>query len=316
VSRCRWFIVSVSGILTTCPCISRQVTTTNVSAAPFVLSGDVQELPIALIKGYAFVEAEVNGVAGKLMLDTGHSDANGLVLNDHRIPFKDGTVVGSGFFGSGQRFTVWTRPVVDKVTLANRLTYAGLTNIRSQNASMLEAITPDFLGWVGYAFWSNYALKLDYKNSIATFYRNDMDGGPERAFVKAERVISVLPYENRKLAGHPVMAVTLGSLSFTAAWDNGQYGGLWISREIQDQMIKERTLGLESDGQSYSLSNIRVGGVLVKSIPHVEIHHEPFAAAKVIGITEQNVMTFGFGLLNQYTTVWDYQAKKIYLLER
>jgi hypothetical protein len=85
---------------------------------------------------------------------------------------------------------------------------------------------------------------------------------------------------------------------------------------VKGYAIKEGTLRLESDGRSYLLNNIRIDGVLVKSVPHVEIHHEPFAAAKPIGITEQNIVTFGFGLLNQYTTVWDYQAKRIYLLER
>lgn len=315
MSRCKWCIVIALGILTTCEAVHPQLTMPNVPAGAFVLAGDVQELPIVLVKGYAFVEAEVNGGAGKLMLDTGHADKNGLVLNDHRISFNDGTVIGSGFFGSGQKFTVWVRPVVDKVTLANRLTYTGLTSIRSQDASMLEAITPDFLGFLGYAFWRDYALKLDYKNSVAIFYRNNMEGGPAKAFLKAEKVIGVLPYETHKLPGHPVMPVMLGSFSFTAAWDNGQYGGLWISQETQDHMIKEGTLRLESDGQSYSLNNIRIGEVPVKSIGHIEIHHEPFAASKSIGMPEQNVITFGFGLLNQYKTVWDYQAKKIYLLE-
>jgi hypothetical protein len=54
---------------------------------------------------------------------------------------------------------------------------------------------------------------------------------------------------------------------------------------VKGYAIKEGTLRLESDGRSYLLNNIRIDGVLVKSVPHVEIHHEPFAAAKPIGIT-------------------------------
>jgi hypothetical protein len=74
LSRCKRSIVRVLVILSTCGTVSTQVTTTTLPAAPFVLTGDVQELPIVLVKGYPFLKAEVNGVAGKLMLDTGESD--------------------------------------------------------------------------------------------------------------------------------------------------------------------------------------------------------------------------------------------------
>ena len=40
------------------------------------------------------------------------------------------------------------------------------------------------------------------------------------------------------------------------------------------------------------------------------------AVRKAIQITEPYVMDFGYRLLDQYNTVWDYEEKKIYILER
>lgn len=154
-------------------------------------SGETVTLPIVLIKNYPFIEGSIAGVRGKLMLDTGAEQA--LAINDHRVPLVGGIAIGSGLFGSGQRFAVRLVPRVTEVHIAF-LSFAQATTVQAQDARQLESIAPDFLGWLGYDSWAGYAMKLDYKHRRATFYK----GGP-KSYLKGERIIAELPFEVRKL---------------------------------------------------------------------------------------------------------------------
>jgi len=70
------------------------------------LSGERIVLPIVMVREFPFIEGSIAGVAGKLMLDTGHKHA--LAINDRRVPVINPLAAGRGSFGSGQTFDVRT----------------------------------------------------------------------------------------------------------------------------------------------------------------------------------------------------------------
>jgi hypothetical protein len=61
---------------------------------------------------------------------------------------------------------------VATVDLAGGSSYRSIHNVTGNNlAFMEEAITPDFLGFIGHDFYRGYLFKLDYKGNRITFYR-------------------------------------------------------------------------------------------------------------------------------------------------
>jgi hypothetical protein len=121
----------------------------------FSLTQDEWSVPIVLVRSYPFVEAEVNGLKGKLMLDTGMEQE--LVINDHRVPLTEGTKTGTVYFGSGERFGVWNRPRIDNVVLAGQMRFEGLANVPRQNAVHWNTLRRTF--WDGSGLTSGRGMR-------------------------------------------------------------------------------------------------------------------------------------------------------------
>jgi hypothetical protein len=281
-------------------------------APEFRLHGEEVSLPIVMVREFPFVEAQVNGVKGKLMLDTGDNSALG--LNDNHLTLPDGRTVGQGQFGSGQTFKLILRPLVDQVRLPGGLAYGPITTVMSQSATQLEHITPDFLGWLGYWFWDGYAMKLDYKAARVTFYK----GGP-KAFLKGEKVIAALPFTLPKLPNQPVIRVRIGGVEFQTVFDTGQYGNLYTDAAT----LKHLTVigAVRPAAGEHHPADVRLqlpGGLNVrveKLATHPSEEAAPFA--KPIGLdASPHILSLGYGFLKQYKTVWDYPGRTLYLLKR
>jgi hypothetical protein len=281
-------------------------------APEFRLKGDVVSIPFVMVREFPFVEAEVNGVKGKLLLDTGALEA--LSLNHNHIKLPEGRVIGRGNFASGQTFEMVLRPSLDNVRLAGVLAYGRVTTVRSQDAAQLERITPDFLGWLGYSFWDGYAVKFDYKASKATFYK----GGP-KAFLKGEAVIAAIPFETPKLPNNPVMVAKIGDTDFATILDTGQYGNLFADKATLERLTAAGAIkpaaGVDNAVDVAALRFSKGPAIpLAKLATHPIEGAAPFA--KAIGVASPRIMSLGYAFLRQYKTVWDYPSKTLYLLRR
>ncbi|WP_420142351.1 hypothetical protein [Sphingomonas sp.] len=270
------------------------------------LAGEIVTLPIVMVREYPFIEGEVAGVKGKLMLDTGMGEP--FVINDHRVPMTGGTKIGTGFFGSGQTFDIRLQAGVDGVRIG-ALRYPRVTNVQSQDARMLERITPDFLGWVGQAAFASHAMKLDYRRLTATFYK----GGPE-AFTRGETVIAVLPFETRKLPNIPLLPARIGDLDAIVSLDTGMNGSLAISEEKRQRLVAAGLIKPTQDPEAFDLHGVRIAGMAAATFPAIEVEEGPSPSAKSVGITEDTELELGYVFLRNYKTVWDYRAKRLYLL--
>lgn len=280
-------------------------------APEFRLTGDVVSIPFVMVREFPFVEAEINGVKGKLMLDTGALEA--MSLNHNPLKLPEGRSIGQGRFGSGQTYEMFLRPYIDSVRLAGGLSYGRVNTMRSQDARQLEGITPDFIGWIGYYFWDGYAVKMDYKASKATFYK----GGP-KAFLKGETVIAALPFETRKLPNHPIMTATVGGVAFETVFDTGQYGNIFTDAATLARLTKSGAVKPVAGEDNPADVTVRFAKGPPIALPKLATHPaegaEPFA--KAIGLKSTNIMSLGYAFLGQYKTVWDYPNKTLYLLKK
>lgn len=301
----------VTGTLAASAAVAQEYPRRSEHAPEFRLTGDVVSIPFAMVGEFPFVEAEINGVRGKLMLDTGALDA--LSLNHNHIELPAGRVIGQGKFGSGQTYELILRPSVRNVRLASGPTYRHVTTVHSQDAAQLEQITPDFLGWLGYSFWDGYSVKFDYKLLKATFYK----GGPE-AFLKGETIVAAIPFDTPKLPNNPVMMTRIGDSKFSTIIDTGQYGGIYADKITFDRLKSagaiKPAIGEENPLDVSELFFSDGPAISLAKLPSYPIEDSaPFA--KSIGVSPPRIMTLGYALLHQYKTVWDYPNKTLYLLK-
>lgn len=272
------------------------------------LSGERVVLPIVMVREFPFIEGSVAGVTGKLMLDTGQQKA--LAINDRRVPVVAPVAAGKGSFGSGQTFDVRVAPVVKEIRVG-QLRYENVTQVQSQDAALLESITPDFIGWLGHDFWEGYALELDYRLSQAVFYR-----GSSEDYLLGEKVVAELPYASRKLPNIPVMNGKIAGIDATVAFDSGQNGMLYMDAETKSRLIGEGALTWSGDGDKYHVNKLELQGRVFDDLKNIGVYTTPFPAAIPTGLSDKTLLTLGFSFLSKYKTVWDSNKKVIYVLEK
>lgn len=301
----------LAGVVAT-PAAIALVSSHDAEFAPeFRIKGNVVSIPFVMVREFPFVEAEVNGVKGKLLLDTGALEA--LSLNHNHLKLPEGRVLGRSNFASGQTYEMILRPSVGKVSLAGGLNYNHITNLHSQDATQLEHITPDFLGWLGHEFWAGYAVKFDYKALKATFYK----GGP-KAFLKGETVIAAIPFEIRNRPNVPVLTARIGDTDFETVLDTGQYGNIYADAAVLKHLLAIGAANPAQDGEDdVDIKAIRFSRG--PEIPMAKLGSHPIEDAapfaKAIGVTSPRIMSLGYAFLKQYKTVWDYPNATLYLLK-
>ncbi|QNL52312.1 hypothetical protein H8S90_12505 [Olivibacter sp. SDN3] len=284
-----------------------------------VLHGDTVVFPIKLVNAYPFISGTVNGVTGKFMFDTGSS--NSIALNDNVLSFPEKKVTGSGVVGSGQTYKASTIDTVKKITFNNGLVYKNLEKIHSANYNFVENITPDFIGYIGYKFFEGYTFKLDYIHKKVTFYKNTPQRELNKDFLTNEKVLSIIDFDTRRLPNHPLIKFKIGNTEILGAFDTGQNGLLQVSDNTQKVLSSERLItqsGVDGAGDTIlTVKNVLIGEQLKIDLKGIE--QEEAENIKVIRkeleIPEPDLMTFGYRFLSLYKTVWDFDAKKIYILE-
>ena len=284
------------------------------------LHGDIVAFPITLINAFPFITGTVNGVQGKFMFDTG--SAASISLNDNFIKLPNKKPQSSGVVSSGQTFKTSITDTIREIKFTNGITYRNLENIMSGNYAFLQKyITPDCIGYVGHNFFNGYLFKLDYIKRQITFYKSSAERSTSKDFLANEKVLAIIDFEIRKLPNHPLVKLQIDGINVLGAFDTGQYGSLQLD-STSGNVLKRSGMVLSSgtDGEGDTLltvKNITMDGKFKTDLKGVEFSdlEDSQIIRKALAITEPNFMDIGYRFLSLYKTVWDYDKKKIYILE-
>lgn len=284
------------------------------------LHGDIIVFPITLINAFPFISGTVDGVNGKFMFDTG--SATSISLNDNFIKLPNKKVKGNGVVGSGQSFKTSINDTIREIKFTNGITYLNLENITSANYDFLQRyITPDFIGYIGHNFFKDYLFKLDYIGRKITFYKSSAERSNTKDFLVDEKVLAVIDFKTRKLENHPIVNVTIGNINVLGAFDTGQYGMLQLDSPSSKELRSKGYVfdyGTDGDGDTLlNVKNITIDGKFKTALKGVEFSdlEGTQIIRNALDITEPNILDIGYRFLSQYKTVWDYENKKIYILE-
>ena len=127
--------------------------------------------------------------------------------------------------------------------------------------------------------------------------------------------MGVIPFETRRLPNNPITSATLGSTSLELVFDTGQYGILFAEPEAMDRLTAEGRL-TPFDEETSTLSGLVIGGDALTLDLNLNVFGQSFPPAAAMDVHSPVVVSLGYAILSRYKTVWDYSAKRIYLLER
>jgi len=287
----------------------------------FVPTEDIVVFPITLINAFPFISGEVNGIKGKFMFDTGNQNA--LDINDNLVELPGKKTKGNGQVASGQKFKNNINDTIAEVKLANGSVYKNLLNIKSANYDFLQnAITPDCIGYIGHNFFKGYLVKLDYLRRKIILYKNTEQRKASKDFLEGEKVLAIINFETRRLPNHPLVAVKIGGIEMIAAFDTGQYGSFQLENKAEKLLIAKSLIvpaGKDAEGDSvFTIKDLVLDGTFKTTLKGVyfETREDNEHVRKALEITEDNIIDVGYRFLDQYKTIWDYEAKKIYILEK
>lgn len=287
----------------------------------FLPTEDIVVFPITLINAFPFISGEVNGVKGKFMFDTGNQNA--LDINDNLVQLAQKKEKGSGQVGSGQKFKANINDTIAEVKLADGSVYKNLVNIKSGNYDFLQnAITPDCIGYIGHNFFKGYLVKLDYLRRKIILYKNTDQRKSSKDFLEGEKVLAIINFEIRRLPNHPLVRVKIGGIEMIAAFDTGQYGTFQLEDKVE-KLLTAKSLIIPSgkdaeNDKTYTINDMVLDGKFKVSLKGVysETREDNEHVREALQITEDNIIDIGYRFLDQYKTIWDYEAKKIYILEK
>ncbi|WP_439490176.1 hypothetical protein [Algoriphagus sp.] len=285
----------------------------------FRLTGDSISFPLTIVNAFPFISGEVNGVKGKFMFDTGHQGA--LAINNNIVPLSSQKAHGNGFVASGQQFKKYTNDTIDDVRLVNGLHFQNLKQIPSANYDFLQDnITPDCIGYIGYDFFKGYTFKLDYAKRKLTFYKHTQERESSKDFLAGEKVLAILDFEIRNLPNIPMIKVKVDDVEMLGLFDTGgSYGLLEFTDKDSEKLVKRKFLkeyGKDGyDEDLFVLNKVRISNQFTTDFIGIHKIEESSQFKKAIGVAEDNLLILSYRFLSKYKTVWDYDHKKIYVLE-
>ena len=314
---CQIWNLSISSLLAVLGCFGAGAQTDSACGTPFTLTTEHLSVPITVINDFIFLQAEVNGIHGKIMFDTGTPEA--LVLNDHLLEgLGPGKVEGQALVGSGQMYTITTRTCVHAVSVGGAPP-RDMPLVESNDLGFIEKdITPDFLGFVGYQAFAGSTFELDYVRRRLEFEKNVKGSRP--ALLNGQTVLATLPFTTRRRPNSPLISVKLGGQTFLGTFDTGQSGSLEMSDALRESLVHAGSLvplpGRDDDGNVvYRVKDVELTHGVHISLPAMTIHPIHSPSDKGIGITEHAVIHLGFQMLSQFKTVWDWPNHTIYLVK-
>ena len=251
------------------------------------------------------------------MFDTGNP--NSFLLNNKYLELNKGENLGTGATGSGQSLELYSDEVKnirighDYQIDSHPVQHAdlGFTQI---------GIHSELMGFLGYEFMKDYEFVIDYDNQMIEMYL--IDSAISSTFYEEGEIVVVLDFTTPFMSNIPYVNFDCNGKEITANFDTGNQGILHLNESKRIDFIKERVItevtskgmyGQPTDITVYSMNDLSYEGVKLKKIKNLIL-----TDIQGIPITETSEFELGIGyqFLKNYRSVWNFETKKIVLLER
>lgn len=261
-------------------------------------------LPFHLVDGYILVSAEVNGVKGKFIFDTG--TPLDFMINNNLIPLEKNNFLSSGKAGSGQVLDVY-RSDIDQIKIKHSpLEFKNLKDITHTDFSfMQDSIAPDVLGTIGYDIMKDYVITIDYNRQVL---RLDSLAGNMSDFKR----IATFRYDNEGNFPEVIFTASNGK-KIPGYFDTGSQGVIKCTKSFLNELSDDNLIKIHSTGIWYGYA---VEGLKSYSIADLSYNNIDFHLKHLWYIQgNENRISLGYSFLKDYISVWDFKNKSIIIYE-
>ena len=258
-------------------------------------------LPFELQDGFILLPAELRGVPGVLLFDTGTPFP--LLVNNTVVPLALIGPGSPGAAGSGQTFRIHRHADVGPVSLGGeRFAHTGAV-ISGDIGWLNQIFRASFLGFAGQPLVREHEMLIDYQSRQLSLFRLDAEGRPLAPHTPGREGGVTLPFEGFD-AGRvnlPYVMAEVAGVRIEVMFDTGTNGSLNLSSEGRRALEAAGALRPAGPGL-YTLDGLRLGG-------------QP-APNRFPAPTDgpQNRLTMGYASLALYRSIWNYPRGEITLI--
>lgn len=263
-----------------------------------VAADTVATVPMIVKDGYIFIPGEVNGKAGKFMLDNGSPFR--FFLNSHYVNVTVGPEIARGRAGSGQPIVVHTSKDVDTITFGDNA-YRAVSDAMAADFQFIEnGIVPDYLGFIGAKLLSAFTFSINYSQTQLAF--SDASRPPDVLYGKSKPV-ALVAFEGND-GSLPYATFGLGGVELRARFDTGSAGVLQLPLDLKTKLEKAGNLYCRMTKQDPPTTVCKVTGLKYGDTTF-ELDGLQYSEG------HESKGTFGAALLRHYLTIWNLQKRTI-----
>lgn len=274
---------------------------------------DTVTLPFRLRNGLIYMPAQLNGVEGYFLFDSGCP----VVLLNKKFSNHSKVIKGLSFdfmgMGGKMEEQVWSRE--------NHLKWAGTDLLLDAPASYMDGAELDddvnFFGLLGYAMFSDYQITFDYQAERLLLERVDTAGKLTGAGIYKGKLVAGAPLAMRRHI--PVVSLRLGSRDYPMGIDCGANANV-VQASLKGaigKLFDQEEQGVSINGvgnANESASSCYLMGASVAGLPLQDMYtvltRQPIGA----GSGEHSLGVLGLlgaPFLNQYRTTLNFYARSI-----
>ncbi|QKJ62927.1 PDZ domain-containing protein [Flavobacterium sp. M31R6] len=285
----------------------------------FVFDKGIEKVtvPLVLINNLVFIPIKVNGVELNFLLDTGVEETILFSLEDNPdVNFYNSEKITLRGLGSEEA-------IEGLKTTNNILELNGLTShhqliyvILDQSFNLSSQIGIPVNGIIGYQFFKDNLVRLDYASKKVIIYKND-----DEKRKKFEKKFSTIPITIEKfkpyLKGNVVM--DKGGVDVKLLVDIGNSDSIWLFQNLSE-LIKVPTKNFEDFlGKGFS------GDIEGKRARIPEFSFEKYdfkspivafpdsSSIKSVRMVQDRVGSVGGEILKRFSVIFDYKNERLYL---
>jgi hypothetical protein len=270
-------------------------------------------LPFHLIDGFMMIDGDVQGKKGKFLFDTG--TPFGILLNNHYLNIQKKDLVISGNAGSGQVLDIYLEEAID-INIGNQVGYNKLDIVPNSDFSFIEkGIVSEFLGFIGYDFFKNYEILINYDYQTITLNKLDKKGTVIYPYVLPNEVVTTFQFTTTNAKQIPIVALNIGLNPIEAHFDTGNQGNISLNKSTFSSLLQQGILSNEQQGNRYGEA---LDDLKTYTIDRIHYAQTPLLPVKNLSFKEsdENILGFGYQFLKNYISIWNFQKKTITLLQK
>ena len=289
----------------------------SLSQKGFQLEADEKvTIPFKFINNLIFIPIKVNGVELNFLLDSGVNETIMFGLNENEVEFKNTEKIK--FSGLGENIDIEGLKTINNQLQIHPKFFDNshtLYIILNQEINFSDHIGVEVNGVIGYHFFANYPIKIDFKTKKITVFK------PSKKWDKQIKNFEKLPLsiEQNKPYLQADVEVSKEKNNSKLLLDLGNSDALWLFPSVIQDFIYKRPhiddyLGRGFNGEIFGKRN-RIHGLYFGSFKF----DKPLSAMpdaysiQHLKLVANRKGSIGNEILRRFTLLFDYQNSSIYL---